>query len=278
MLIDEKTMMQMHEKQFEMFCVLKEVMDKMGIKYYFVHGSLLGAVTIEDFILEDDDIDIAVFRKDYERLITEGNDYLPTNYFIQSSLNDDFPLAFAKIRDNNTAFIQPVLNNYKCNKGIYIDIFPIDYQVEGKISNLLFSFRERLLSERINGRLLRVKRRSILDIILNLTGYIRYPFYKQAIQKREELYISLKKTNLVRITNGKSKEKSMPREWFGQGEMHQFHGIQVNCPDNYDAYLKRIYSEDYLHFNPAHKRINQNRIEVSADTIDFEKSYQDYNR
>ena len=73
MFIDLKTMDQMHSIQFEMLKELIKVMDTLQVKYYFVHGSLLGAIRQHDFIIEDDDIDIAVPRNDYNRLMQEGN-------------------------------------------------------------------------------------------------------------------------------------------------------------------------------------------------------------
>ena len=150
MLIDLETMKKIHDIQLEMISELIKVMERLNIKYYFVHGSLLGAITNQNFIPEDDDIDIAIFREDYNRLLKYGNDYLSSDdYFIQSSLNDDFPLSCAKMRNSRTAFIQPVLDRYKCNKGIYIDIFPIDYA--SKIN--IFAYKEKFLSIRINSRL-----------------------------------------------------------------------------------------------------------------------------
>ena len=134
MQIDLETMKRIHVIQLEMMKELIKVMETLNIKYYFVHGSLLGAITRNDFIPEDDDIDIAIFRDDYNRLIKYGNDHLSDKYFIQSSLNDDFPLSFAKMRNSRTTFIQPVLSKCKCNKGIYIDIFPIDYKSKNRIT------------------------------------------------------------------------------------------------------------------------------------------------
>jgi lipopolysaccharide cholinephosphotransferase len=127
MRITLKHMQKLHAIQLDMFQELKRVMDELDVRYYFVHGSLLSAVTTHRFIEEDDDIDIAIFRKDYERLLEKGNEIVSPDYLIQGSKNDDFPISFAKFRKNGTEFRQPILTKHDCHKGIYIDIFPIDY-------------------------------------------------------------------------------------------------------------------------------------------------------
>ena len=36
----------------------------------------------------------------------------------------------------------------------------------------------------------------------------------------------------------------MPIEWFGEGKMMAFENIEVCMPNNYDAYLTRVYGDD----------------------------------
>lgn len=204
-------MKRIHDIQLEMMKELIKVMEKLNIKYYFVHGSLLGAITRKDFIPEDDDIDIAIFRDDYNRLIKYGNENLSDKYFIQSSLNDDFPLSFAKMRNSRTSFIQPILGECRCNKGIYIDIFPIDYTSKNKV----LKFREKLLSIRINSRLSNIKEFSFKRLIIKGISFVMFPSYYKAIEIRESMYTNRRESKYVDVTNGKPSEQCIPLEWFG---------------------------------------------------------------
>ena len=145
MYIDQKTMDRIHDIQYEMLKELIRVMELLNIKYYFVHGSLLGAIRDNEFIAEDEDIDIAIFREDYNKLMYHGQALMSSEFFLQNSANDQFPLSFGKMRKNDTAFIQPVLNHVECNKGIYIDIFPIDYEN----NNCVFQVKKLLLDARV---------------------------------------------------------------------------------------------------------------------------------
>ena len=266
MLITLQQMEKLHEIQLEMFRELKRVMEELGVRYYFIHGSLLSAVTTHRFIPEDDDIDIAIFREDYEKLLNEGNRIVSPKYFLQWCQNDDFPLSFAKFRSKETEFRQPVLEKYSCNKGIYIDIFPIDFIP--RIEKMHLRVKRILLNFRINERL--QTERSWKQKCVGLLAKIIYPSWRKALCKREALYGACRSGDYVTIFGGKRTEQKMPYCWFGEVLVSDFCGIDVNCPGDYDAYLTRIYGEHYLQKNPAEDRIvNGNLVEISASYIDF---------
>lgn len=266
MLISLEQMHKIHNIQLEMFKELQRVMEVLNVKYFFIHGSLLGALKYNSFIEEDDDIDIALFRNDYNKLICEGNSIISSKYFIQSSMNDDFPLAFAKVRKCNTSFIQPVLKNYKCNKGIYIDVFPIDFEHKNK--KYIFEIKKYFLDVRINRRLLVTK--TIKGKIIELLSIFIYPSYENAVFKREKLYSSIKNTEYISIFSGKDSERRMQFQWFRKEKKIKFCDIEVNCPWDTEEYLSRIYGFGFIDYNPAELRIsNDKKIEISASMIDL---------
>ena len=266
MRITLEQMRKLHDIQLDMFQDLKRVMEELDVRYYFVHGSLLSAVTTHQFIEEDDDIDIAVFRKDYERLLEKGNALVSPRYFIQGSKNDDFPLSFGKFRNKETEFDQPILKKHNCNKGIYIDIFPIDYVPAEETTTR--KFRRLLLRIRTEARL--EKKRSWKQICFLILSHLVYPSYRGAIRRREALYASCEPGEYVTIFGGKATEQKMRACWFGQGFTSTFCGMEVNCPSDSDAYLARIYGKNYKEKNPAEDRIwDDKSIEISASYVDF---------
>ena len=64
MILSYTEMAKINAVQTEMLREVTEVCEKLGIKYYMVHGSLLGTIRNGKFVLGDDDIDIAFFRKE----------------------------------------------------------------------------------------------------------------------------------------------------------------------------------------------------------------------
>ena len=59
-----------------------------GLRYYLHAGTLLGAVNHKGFIPWDDDVDIAMFREDYERFIKLVQEEYPDRYFLRNYLTD----------------------------------------------------------------------------------------------------------------------------------------------------------------------------------------------
>ena len=109
----------------------QQVCEKQGLKYYMVDGSLLGAMRHKGFIPWDDDMDIAMPRDDYERLIQHSKEWLPEPLEFVCFENDPkYPLHFGKIQDASTTLIERPHLYYL--GGVYVDVFPIDGAPEGK--------------------------------------------------------------------------------------------------------------------------------------------------
>lgn len=112
-------------------CILKtlQTIDKVckehNLRYYIWAGTQLGAVRHGGFIPWDDDIDIAMPRKDYDLLIANAKEWLPNPYEMVCAENDEnYPIAFAKIQDGSTTIIERMHLRYL--GGAYIDVFPLD--------------------------------------------------------------------------------------------------------------------------------------------------------
>lgn len=106
----------------------QQVCDKYGLQYYGMYGTMIGAVRHEGFIPWDDDIDIALMRDDYDKLLKVADTEFTEPYFLQTTESDPacFNGGYSKLRNSNTTAIE--LRNWEqnCNKGICIDIFPLD--------------------------------------------------------------------------------------------------------------------------------------------------------
>ncbi|MBW1616748.1 MAG: LicD family protein [Deltaproteobacteria bacterium] len=64
-----------------MLKIFDYIAKKHNIKYWLSLGTLLGAVRHSGFIPWDDDTDIAMTRKDYEKFLKKGVAELPEDIF-----------------------------------------------------------------------------------------------------------------------------------------------------------------------------------------------------
>ncbi len=94
---------------------LDYVCKQSGAKYWLDFGSVLGAVRHKGFIPWDDDIDVGMFRDEYEKII---------GIFEQYSRNSDIFAAYA-IPEKNNCQCYIKIQHKKCSH-LFVDIFPYD--------------------------------------------------------------------------------------------------------------------------------------------------------
>ena len=112
----------MNDLQKTEFDILKnvvEICDRAGLSYFLVCGSALGAAKYDGFIPWDDDVDIGMYREDYERFCEIAQALLPAHYFLQTYRTDPhFPTIFAKVRDTRTTFIEKSMRALDIHHGV----------------------------------------------------------------------------------------------------------------------------------------------------------------
>lgn len=123
---------EVHDKILKILLSIDKVCLDHGLTYYIWAGTMLGAVRHKGFIPWDDDIDIAMPRPDYDKLISHCYEWLPKPYELVCAETDStYPLPFAKIQDGSTTLIERM--HLKYVGGIYIDVFPLDAVPENKL-------------------------------------------------------------------------------------------------------------------------------------------------
>ncbi len=76
------------------------------LRYYLFYGTLLGAIRHSGFIPWDDDIDVAMPREDYQKLLNLKKSVISPNFYLQMPCEDDkWGGMFSKIRMKDTLFV-----------------------------------------------------------------------------------------------------------------------------------------------------------------------------
>ena len=108
---------QIRDIQLANLALLKEldyVCRENGLKYWLDYGTLLGAIRHKGFIPWDDDIDVAMIREDYEKII---------DAFQKSTRNSDIYAEETYIGKSQTII---KVKHKKCSH-LFVDIFPREY-------------------------------------------------------------------------------------------------------------------------------------------------------
>ena len=128
---EERSGLQAHLRK--MYLDIEEVCKRHNLQMMVAYGSVLGALRHKGFIPWDDDIDLLMPRKDYDLLVNEYADELPTKYKIYSPNSKNGPIyRFAKVVDTTTRFTSTPEKATERN-GIFVDIFPLENAVTDKL-------------------------------------------------------------------------------------------------------------------------------------------------
>lgn len=241
----------LQQREFEILKVFLNIAVKLELNYYLVCGSALGAVKYAGFIPWDDDIDIALPRKDYEIFISEGKKILPDWCFLQNYQSDKFFLKLgSKLRDSRTTYIEDMCEQLPINHGIFIDIFPLDgyrnNSEQKKFDNALKKFeakrRVNLVYNRFSPTYIFQFQTNYYYVMKNLFGM--YADTSKAVFEFDRLVSSfdLEKSNLwCNYANSSSSIEYAPKEQYGKGTWAEFEGLKVRVPEKYDEYLTQKY-------------------------------------
>lgn len=283
-------------KEFDRIC------RKHGLKYTLCGGSMLGAVRHKGFIPWDDDVDVTLLRKDYEKFCEICKTELDSEkYFLQTMDTDpEYRLIYGKILLNGTAFVRAGQEHLKSRNGIFIDIFPRDgksdcFPIRYIQKKLAYLMRKTLYSPVGAKKTPHKFNRFIFRMLSKLPRSFPYKLNKliDALNfKKETTYVScfglMADKEKKKLELGKEGYKAyvekimaMPEEereerrirniglkrvFFEEVMDMQFEDMQAMVTTYYDDWL-RINYDDYMQLPPEEKRVMHQTI----SHIDFGK-------
>ena len=92
--------------QLEVFEAVKKVCERHQIQYFAEWGTMLGAVRHGGMIPWDDDLDICMKRKDYEKFLEIAADELPEGYWIMNYRTSNTDNMVSKIVNYPISLLQ----------------------------------------------------------------------------------------------------------------------------------------------------------------------------
>ena len=117
---------ELQEALFAILCDVVDLCERCGIRYFLVGGTALGAVRHHGFIPWDDDVDIAVFRRDYPRFLEALGEAHPSRYEVQSpECTVGYPSLITRIRLRGTEAMSRE-DLWTDHGGVALDVFVIE--------------------------------------------------------------------------------------------------------------------------------------------------------
>lgn len=273
MVFDDKIMHQVWAVEQEILDVIDNVCKKNSLRYSLFYGTLLGAVRHKGFIPWDDDIDIAMPREDYEKLLSIWDSQAPVGYLLQTYRSEtDYTNNFAKIRKDHTTYLQS-WEEGKCayNKGIFVDIFPADRVAPGKLSsklqyiagavNLLYSRGHKSGSGGMIGK---------VENVLLKTNPKNYAPRRDAAERFLRKWNGEANTPYICACTIRSCKYYFPADMFDNMRTILFQEKEYPCVSQPDAMLRVVYG-DYMQLPPVEERVWHHHPVV----IDFDRNYED---
>lgn len=246
----------LHEKLFEILCLIDEICEKEGIEYYIDSGTLIGAVREHDFIPWDDDADIVMTRDNYNKFRKVVKDYFPDNYrlvdpkdygqlfydFIPRIVDMNVPLR--NETDEDRAY-----KNY--NNRASVDIFLMDNAPNSAFLRKMQSFKAKIiyclaLSKRYK---IHDEKYTFLEkVVVGILSFVGKAFSVNKLidmyQKNQTRYAQ-KETNYYIYWSIIYCLLIYPKSFYHEKTKVSLHGKEFSAPLDYDTVL-RFYYGDYM--------------------------------
>lgn len=277
----DEDIVRMHKTLLEIYDDLFTVCEKYEIKMIAGGGTSLGAVRHKGFIPWDDDMDLNMFRNDYEKLIEVFEEELGDRYdLLAPGYKAGANCFLMRIMKKNTTLLNMIDEKSPYPTGIYIDVTPIDYapkskfalQFKGITADLL-----RLISYSVYWK--QYKSESLKEFMLNSEGKTYYKiriaigtlFSFWSAEKWFKIFdqfIQGKTSNHITVAAGREKYRGAyyPIDVFFPPKLVAFEDRKIYIVNKEDIYMSRLYG-NYMEI-PDKK----NREKHLCLKLDFENS------
>lgn len=263
--------------QLEELRILEEfvrVCKENNLRYYSLGGTLLGSIRHKGFIPWDDDVDVAMPRKDYEKFLTLKKENFKDGFEIVDYRNDkNYRYPWARMITHNMKIINHMANIPR-EEYAWIDIIPLDgfpnKGIKRTLHKIHLSFWWNLNQIVQFDELVDQKRkRSFLGkISIKISSLFKWLGkiinYKKCLKHINQVLMKypydIETDEIINYLAAYGFDEIFKRESFKESKEYDFEGRRILGPKDYDSVLKKIYG-DYMKLPPVEDR-NKHHAEI----------------
>lgn len=250
--------------ELEIVLEIQKICEKHHLTFFLAEGSLLGAVRHQGFIPWDDDMDISMPRRDYERFLSIAQAELPDH--LKMCCPQTLPtyhLPFAKVISTvDHGFVNKKDAALGPYTGVYVDIFPLDEfpdkhsKALNKTYKKIRRYRDMLLYRCHYMKPRRFSRR--------VTQFLSHFYSNAALHKRiTALSTQYNGTGCTYMVNFASSyhphRQIVSKSCYAPGRYTAFEGHSLPIPQDAEALLYNIYG-NFRQLPPKGKRIHKHAL------------------
>lgn len=139
---DHNVLRKLQDMELDILKDFCELCEKNKINYFGVGGTSIGAVRHGGFIPWDDDIDIGMLRKDYDKFLCIASKEMGEKYsLLNAEIDSAYPLMSTRLMLKNTEFREECFKNLPCEMGVFLDLYCFDNISNNQIKMKVEGFR-----------------------------------------------------------------------------------------------------------------------------------------
>ena len=132
---EPEVLKKLQDTELSMLKDFMELCDSHGLLYFGIGGTGIGALRHQGFIPWDDDIDIAMPRRDFEKFLRLAKKKWQGKYYIlNNKTNENYPMMTTRLCKCGTVFQENVMRDVDCPFGIFLDLYVMDNIADGKLA------------------------------------------------------------------------------------------------------------------------------------------------
>lgn len=269
---------QLQKKSLEILLVFKEFCDRHHLLFYFCGGCCIGTLRHKGFIPWDDDIDVFMPRKDYERLRKLWRQEMdPKKYaYCRSNKKRFYRSLLTAISDEQTTFIKERQKDLNIQHGVRLEILPLDGCSDSRFKRklqiiwaLIYQIYMNQEAPTSKGKALEMVGRIMLAVC---PGWKRRYKVARFAEKQMSKYPIEQCSKITELcARYQYMVNEYPKEAFDHAVYKEFEGHMMPIPAGYDTYLHMAFG-DYMQMPPESEQMPKHE----AVFVDLEHGYRRY--